>query len=115
MIKSIFLIASVLALASCGKKDEPTTTVVVPAGSQPAVLVSGTAQTLEAGCAHCVYKMDGVTACAVAVKVDGKPMLVTGVAQPGHDSGMCEHACTVEVVGAVQGDKFAATTLTVKP
>jgi hypothetical protein len=37
--------------------------------------------------------------CALAVKVDGKPLLVTGVTNPGHDSGICEHACQAEVIG----------------
>jgi len=113
MISKSVLLASLLALTACGGEESQETTGADE--KAPAVAASGTAQTLEAACATCVYKMPGVKGCALAVQVEGKPMLVSGVPQPGHDSGLCEHAQQAEITGQVEGEKFVAASFHLKP
>ena len=90
------------------------------ATSQPATAATGTAavnkmQTVEVACGSCVYHMEGVKGCKLAAMVDGKPMLVTGVPQPGHDSGICEKAQQASLTGQVEGGQFVASSFTLKP
>ena len=125
----LLLLAGAASLASCSG-DEPAAGNA-PAGDAPAaadapaanppanvpsgaVLASNTVEA-EVACAACVYKMEGVTGCQLAATVDGKQMLVTGVPQPGHDSGLCEHGKMATLSGKVEGDKFVATSYTLKP
>lgn len=76
-----------------------------------------TAVSMEVACAHCVYQMEGVTACAPACKIDDKVVLLEGSAvdaQTLMDKGCCKGALMAEAEGKIEGDKFVATSLTVK-
>ncbi len=68
-------------------------------------------QTLMAGCGACSYGLESAEGCPLAVEVDGTPMLVTGSDFHAMDAGLCIAKAKVEIVGEVQGDKFAATSV----
>ena len=98
-MRSLLLAAALLltpALNSCG----------VEGTGGPAIT-----KTLTAGCGGCTYHIEGATGCPLAVEVDGHPMLVTGSDFSAMDNGLCLEKAQLEVVGEVQGDKFAATSV----
>ncbi len=70
-----------------------------------------TPQTVSAGCGACTYQIEGAEGCPLAVEIDGKPMLVTGSDFNAMDNGLCAEKAQLEVVGEVQGDKFAASSV----
>ncbi len=107
--------------------------VVSLAGCEPQQTAA--AKTMEIGCAKCVYKIEGTESCAAAVKVNADTVLLTGEAakiQTGSGSvkgtgcpslvgidwllltDICEAAKQAEVVGKLEGDKFAATSVKMK-
>jgi hypothetical protein len=69
-------------------------------------------QTVDAACGVCIYKMDGLTGCPLAVKIDGKAYLVEGAEWPNHD--YCDRNCQAIVSGRIEGNKFIVSTLEVK-
>jgi len=73
------------------------------------------ARTVEAGCASCIFNMEGVSGCKLAVKIDGKPYLVTGADVDAHGAGLCSSAKKAKVVGEIEGDKFVATSFELQP
>ena len=81
---------------------------VTPATSPTAPV----AQTLEAGCGACIYKIEGATGCPLAVDVAGTPMLVTGTDFDAMGNGLCLEKKQVQIAGAVEGTSFAATSVT---
>ncbi len=88
--------------------------------AKPAAAVASVAQTVEAGCAMCIYKMEGINKCTLAVKLDGKPHLVEGAQI--HDlgdahaaDGLCKTARQATVEGKLEGDKFVASKIALKP
>ncbi len=75
---------------------------------------------VEAGCATCVYDMQGVKGCKLAVKIDGKAYLVTGTEIDDHGdahgpAGLCVTARKAVVTGKVEGEKFVATSFELQP
>ena len=56
-------------------------------------------QTVEAGCAKCMFNMKGVDSCELAIKIDGKPYLVTGEYVDPTESGLCKAVKNAQVVG----------------
>jgi hypothetical protein len=99
---------------SAAPSDESTSAPIADAVGSTVKAVAG-AKTVQAGCGMCIFKMDGVKSCQLAVKVDGKPYLVTGSDVNAHEAGLCDKAIDAEVVGDVEGDKFAVTAFTLKP
>ena len=73
------------------------------------------ARTVEAGCASCIFNMEGVRGCKLAVRIDGKPYLVTGADVDAHGAGLCSSAKKAKVVGKIEGDKFVATSFELQP
>ena len=68
-------------------------------------------------CGHCIYKMEGLEGCTPACKVDDKVVLLEAAAFDGAAlmaAGGCEAAITATAEGKVEGDKFVATSLTLK-
>ena len=59
--------------------------------------------------------MEGVKGCKLAVKIDGKPYLVTGVELNAGSLGLCGSAKPAKVAGNIEGDKFAATQFGLQP
>jgi hypothetical protein len=89
--------------------------------AQPAAAPAAATATLavdkkmvEAGCGSCMFHMDGVSGCQLAVKIDGKPYLVTGTDVNAHKAGLCEATKQAEVSGQVKDDKFVATVFALK-
>ncbi len=81
-----------------------------PSGDQvPVEAKAVSAQVVEAACASCIYKMDGVEDCELAVKIDGTPYLVSGIEFDTHEAGLCEAAQSAEIRGEIEGDRFVAT------
>ncbi len=72
-------------------------------------------RTVQAGCGSCIFHMPGVKGCKLAVKIDGKPYLVSGAAVDAHTSGLCSAEKQAEVRGKVQGEQFVATSFKLKP
>jgi hypothetical protein len=77
--------------------------------------VSANAQTLEMGCAGCVFSMPGAEGCQLAVKIGDKIHLVSGVEMPGHETGLCDHSRMAAVDGRLDGERFVATAFELKP
>ena len=77
-------------------------------------LNAGQERTVEVACASCIYHMPGVESCVLAAKIDGKPMLVTGVSVDAHTLGLCSKAKNAVVAGNVDGDSFVATKVALK-
>ncbi len=78
------------------------------------------ARTVEAGCATCIFNMEGVRGCKLAVKIDGKPYLVTGAeiddqGDAHGPAGLCVTARKALVSGKVEGEKFVATSFELQP
>ena len=95
VVLSVVAGALLVGLTGCGPAADSASAV----GSQK----------LSAGCGMCIYKMPGVEGCETAVKVDGKPDLVTGAKTDAMAPGLCGGEKTAEVTGKVEGDKFVAT------
>lgn len=75
---------------------------------------------LLAGCGSCVFGMDGVKGCPLAVKIDGKPYLVTGVDMDAlgdaHAAdGLCLVARRATALGKIEGDVFVAERMKLLP
>ena len=117
-----------LFIVGCKKtSDEPTTkaatadaatTKATPAAA--ATTVAATSQTVEAGCATCIYDMKDVEGCKLAVKIDGKAYLVSGktmddLGDAHAADGLCNIARKAEVTGKLEGDRFVATKMALLP
>ena len=77
-------------------------------------------KSVEAGCATCVYNMEGVSGCKLAVKIDGKHYLVTGSDIDDHGDahapdGLCHVARRAQASGVIEGDRFVATEFRLVP
>ena len=70
---------------------------------------------VEAGCGSCIFGMEGVMGCKLAVKIDGNPYLVTGADVNAHKAGLCGSVKMAKVVGEIEGDKFVATSFELQP
>lgn len=58
-------------------------------------------QTVEVGCAKCMFDMEGVESHELAVMIDGKPYLVSGVYIEPTESGLCEEVQQAQVDGRI--------------
>ena len=115
MSRLLIAFAGLMLLGACSvevttesKAAESTTTSSMPSDSQ----------TLEVGCYRCTFAVDGAEGCELAVKVDDKPYLVTGVNANAHALGLCTASETpkmAELSGSVEGDQFVATAFSLKP
>ena len=75
---------------------------------------------MKAGCAMCIFGMEGVESCELAVEVEGRAYLVAGPAMMDHgdaheEHGMCTIARKAVVKGEVADGKFAADAFTLLP
>ncbi len=102
-----------LFIAGCKKtSDAPT--------SKAPTTVAATTQTVETGCATCIFEMKDVTGCKLAVKIDGKAYLVGGKSMDdlgdAHAAdGLCNIARKAEVTGKIDGDRFVVTKMALLP
>jgi|GEM_PF-222721 len=82
--------------------------------SGDAASVGGHFETVSAGCASCVYHMDGVHGCKLAVEIHGKPYLVTGADASAHSLGLCKGAKQARIAGKIEDGKFVAKSFALK-
>jgi len=78
------------------------------------VIDDRTVRSVEAGCARCIYKMEGAKGCHAAVLIDGQAKLVSGVNVEAHAAGLCTAAKPARVAGHVEGDGFVSTFLEIE-
>ncbi len=112
----LMIALAITVVPACKKKAARRETDEAPAP----VLVAASERTVEAGCATCIFDMEGVAGCKLAVKIDGKAYLVTGSDIDDHgdahdQTGLCNSAREALVVGEIEGDRFAATSFKLKP
>ena len=89
-------------------------------GAETAIAADPAAMTVKAGCAMCIFGMEGVASCELAVEVKNRAYLVTGAAMMDHgdahdEHGMCTMARKAVVKGEVVDGKFAAEEFTLLP
>ena len=112
----IIVIGLCVISSGCSKSDtEQTPTPVTPVDQVPAVSQIVTTQTVEVGCGSCIFDMDGVSGCQLAVKIDQKPYLVSGSDIDAHTAGLCAGAKQAEVAGKIEGGKFVVSRMELKP
>ena len=75
---------------------------------------------VEAGCATCLFDMQGVKGCKLAVRLEGKSFLVAGSDIDAHGDahavdGLCMAARQARVKGRVEGDTFVAESFVLLP
>jgi len=113
MRKIVFLaVLGVFSLAGCDKGGPPASDKTTTASGTSAVPAA--AATYEIACAKCIYAMPGVPSCAAAVKVGGKPLLLSGASIDIMAIDGCKAAKQATIEGKVEGDKFVATKVEVK-
>ena len=72
-------------------------------------------QTVEVGCAACIYSMPGITGCEhVAAKIAGKPVLLSGANADAHSLGLCSAPRIAVLAGTREADVFTVTKLELK-
>lgn len=69
----------------------------------------------DVSCGACLFEMEGVKGCPLAVKIDGKAYLVTGVKIDMHKNKLCSTVRKAHVEGAVKDGKFVATSVKLVP
>lgn len=77
-------------------------------------------QQVTVGCAMCIYNMDGVEDCVLAVKVAGTPYLVTGSDIDDHGDahaadGLCNAEREAVAVGRIEDGKYVAQRIKLRP
>ena len=82
--------------------------------------LASSSRTVEAGCATCIFHMEGVAGCKLAVRIDGKPYLVAGSDIDDHGDahagdGLCNAARNAVVEGKIDGGRFVATRFELQP
>lgn len=98
--------------AVASKADAPKAAIPDAVDLGKAVVGSALAATkAEIACAHCVYKMDGITSCQPAVKVGGQTLLLTGAAADAVKDNADIHkaAKSVMLAGKIEGKNYVAT------
>jgi hypothetical protein len=101
-------LGAALALGGCSQTSKTETA----ATSEVVTLRS---ETVEVACGSCVYGMDGVNGCKLAVKIDnGDPMLATGSDVDLHAHNLCKAPTKAVVTGEVEGDTLVMTSVEIK-
>ena len=100
-----FIAASVLMPLITGCQSGEDSNAI----QESSITATATNGTVEAGCAMCIFGVEGRDDCELAVKIDGKPYLVTGIDIDTHGSGFCESSKQADVEGEVKDGKFVAT------
>jgi len=95
-----------------GKEYKMMEAVFTRATAAKTAMINVSSRTAEIGCANCVFHEKGAKGCELAVKVDGKAYLVKGATVKGHE--WCEKTMNATVAGAIEGDRFIATSFDVK-
>ncbi len=100
-------IGAALALGACGQSEKTTQAP----DNQPSGVVTLRTETVEVGCASCVYGMPGVQGCKLAAVVNNNTILVTGTDLDLHDHDLCSVSKDAVVSGTVDGDTMVVTSI----
>ena len=111
---ALALVVAFGLIACSSSSDEATTTSDTPANAETSAQTTpaeraAVASVMEVACGSCVYKMDGVASCVAATKVNGKPMLITGMEIDAMGLGLCSGPKQAQVAGHAHGDSYHAT------
>lgn len=85
------------------------------AKSSASATPAGRVKLVEAGCGECSYKMEGVTSCVLAVKIDGKTYLVSGADVNAHSAGLCKATRKAEIAGEIVDGKYVVSSFKLMP
>ena len=112
-MKAVMSVAVLIALcvSGCDQEDPAPST---PKGETDTTGKEITDQTVEVGCASCMYEMPGVDGCKLAAKIGDTPTLVTGADVDLHENKLCDMTKQAVVTGKVGADGFAATKVEVQ-
>ena len=102
----VLSICTAMCLVGCSKS--------VKTGDQDVQMGVLEDATVEVGCGKCVYHMDKVTGCDLAVMIDGHPMLVSGYEIDMRATGMCSGPKGAVVSGTVEGDEVVLTAVEIE-
>jgi len=109
-MKTLCLLSLGAALALGGCSQTPTTGTAATAE-----VVTLRSETVEVACGHCIYGMDGVTSCKLAVKIDdGDPILVTGSDVDLTAHNLCSTAGHAVVTGEIEDNTLVVTAVEIK-
>ena len=77
-------------------------------------------ESAQAGCATCMFSMEGIGGCVLAVKIDGHPYLVQGSDIDAHGDahapdGLCNSVRQARVRGVITGDRLVVDELVLLP
>ena len=100
-------IGAAIALGACSQTEKTAEDPV----SAPSGVVTLRSETVEVGCATCVYGMSGVKGCKLAAVVDDKTILVTGADLDLHAHNLCSTSSDAVVTGTIDGDTMVVTTI----
>ncbi len=80
-------------------------------GAMASVASALTEQTVEAGCAKCEYKMAGVSACTLAVKIGDTAHIISGegIGKPS-EVGLCQGTKQAKIAGSMLDDGTISVT-----
>lgn len=106
-MKLLFIAPLLVLAAACTAEVSTETETAAPAA------MPESAQVMEVGCYGCSYNAEGARGCQLAVVLDGKPVLVEGVAVGAHALGLCTATKQATIAGEMQGDTFVASAFSV--
>ena len=103
-----------------GKEERIFTSRARRAQAPEQVEVDSPAIQVTAGCGSCVFGMEGVEKCPLAVKIDGTAYLVTGVEMDAlgdahAEDGLCNIERQATTWGHLEGDRFVAERMELLP
>ena len=101
-------LGAALALGGCSQTSKTETAAT-------AEVVTLRSETVEVACGSCIYGMDGVKGCKLAVKIgNGDPILATGGDVDLHKHNLCSSPGEAIVTGEVEGDTLVVTSVEIK-
>ena len=113
-ISVLVCLAVTMSISGCGSNSTPessTPEVTAPDVVAPSITISAALPlTTEIGCAKCIYNVEGATDCSqIAAKIEGKPVVISGIELNAHDMGLCSEAKTASIQGSMEDGKLVAT------
>lgn len=113
LLAMCFAASAAFWLSGCGENTAPESN---DGSSEPHAQV----MEVDFGCATCIYDMEGVTGCVLTVEIEGEYYLVDGVdIDDLGDAHAADGLCLVErrgtITGAIEGDRFTATSASLLP
>lgn len=115
VIMTSLCLALAVLVSGCKESPPQQETKTEPVVKSAEVIAELDAKTVEVGCGMCIFQMEDVQGCKLAVKVDGQPYLVSDSTIDAHTSGLCTSAKQAQVTGTLYSDRFAARDVKLQP